>query len=102
MAQWVKNPPPMQETRHRRCGLDPWLGKISWYRKWQPTPVFLPEKSLGQRSPVGYSPKGCKELDTTALQARTLFWVCLLLIMRGGTKIRMLIGQQLLAAHTLD
>ena len=24
--------------------------------KWQPTPVFLPEKSHGQRSLVGYSP----------------------------------------------
>ena len=62
---WVKNPPPMQETRHRRRGLDPWVGKISWNRKWQPTPVFLPEKPLGQRSPVGYNPKGCKELDKT-------------------------------------
>ena len=34
-------------------------------RKWQPTPVFLPGESHGQRSPVGYSPRGCKELDTT-------------------------------------
>ena len=35
---------------------DNWVGKISWGRKRQPTPVFLPGKSLGQRSPVGYSP----------------------------------------------
>ena len=41
------------------------MGKIPWRRKWQPTPVFLPEKSHGQRSLVGYSPKGCKESDTT-------------------------------------
>ena len=34
-------------------------------RKWQPTPVFLPEKSHGQRSLVGYHQKGHKELDTT-------------------------------------
>ena len=34
-----------------------------WSRKWQPTPVFLPEKSRGQKSLVGYSPGGCKELD---------------------------------------
>ena len=34
-------------------------------RKWQPTPVFLPGKSHGQRSLVGYSPWGCKESDTT-------------------------------------
>ena len=34
-------------------------------RKWQPTPVFLPEKSHGQRSLAGYSPWGCQEPDTT-------------------------------------
>ena len=34
-------------------------------RKWQPTPVFLPGKSHGQRSLVGYSPWGRKESDTT-------------------------------------
>jgi len=28
----------------RRCGFDPWVGKIPWRRKWQPTPVFLPGK----------------------------------------------------------
>ena len=36
-------------------GLDPWVGKIPWRRKWQPTPVFLPGESYGQRSLVGYS-----------------------------------------------
>ena len=36
-----------------------------WRRKWQPTPVFLPRKSHGWRSLVGYSPWGHKELDTT-------------------------------------
>ena len=38
------------------CGLDPWVGKIAWSRAWQPTLVFLPEESHGQRSLVGYSP----------------------------------------------
>ena len=33
--------------------------------KWQPTPVFLPKKPHRQRSLASYSPKGCKELDTT-------------------------------------
>ena len=37
---------------------DPWVGKIPWRRAWQPTPVFLPRKFLGQRSLVGYSPWG--------------------------------------------
>ena len=36
-----------------------------WRKKWQPTPVFLPRESHGQRSLVGYSPWGCKESDTT-------------------------------------
>ena len=44
---------------------DPWYEKIPWRRKWQPTPVFLSGKSHGQRSLVGYSPQGCKELDMT-------------------------------------
>ena len=38
---------------------------ILWRRKWQPTPVFLPGESHGQRSLAGYSPWGRKELDTT-------------------------------------
>ena len=36
-----------------------------WRRKWQPTPLFLPGKSHGQRSLAGYSPRGCRESDTT-------------------------------------
>ena len=40
----------------RRCGLDPWVRKIPWRKKWKPTPVFLPGKSHGERSPAGYSP----------------------------------------------
>ena len=47
-----------------RPGFDPWVGKILWRRKWQPTPVLLPGKFHG-RNLVGYSPWGCKELDTT-------------------------------------
>ena len=42
----------------RRCGFDLWVGKISWRRKWQATPVFLPGKFHGQRSLAGYSPWG--------------------------------------------
>ena len=42
----------------RRHRFDPWVGKIPWSRKGQPTPVFLPGKSHEQRSVVGYSPWG--------------------------------------------
>ena len=38
---------------------------IALRRAWQPTAVFLPGESHGQRSLVGYSPRSCKELDTT-------------------------------------
>ena len=41
------------------------LGKIPWRRALQPTPVFLPGESHGQRSLVGYSPRGRKESDMT-------------------------------------
>ena len=46
-------------------GSIPGSGRIPGGGKWQPTPVFLPEKSYGQRSLAGYSPKECKESDTT-------------------------------------
>ena len=48
-----------------RPGFDPWVWKIPWRGKWQPTSVFLPGESHGWRSLVGYSPWGCKESDTT-------------------------------------
>ena len=49
----------------RRPGLGPWIRKIPWRRKRQPTPVFLPRKSHGQRSLEGVSPWGCRESDMT-------------------------------------
>ena len=44
----------------KKYELEPWVRKIPWKRKWQPTPVFLPGKSHGQRSLAGYSPSGHK------------------------------------------
>ena len=49
----------------RRPGFDPWVRKIPWRRERLPTPVFMPGKSHGLRSLVGYSPWGRKELDMT-------------------------------------
>ena len=48
-----------------RTEFNPWVRKILWRRNWQPTPVFLPGKSRGQRSLKGYSPWGLNESDTT-------------------------------------
>ena len=53
-----------QCSRHRRCGFNPWVGKIPWRRKWQPIPVFLPGGSHEQRSLAGCNLKDCKESDT--------------------------------------
>ena len=46
----------------KKLGFSLWVGKIPWRKKWQPTPVFLPVKSHGQRSLEGYSPRGCKRI----------------------------------------
>ena len=61
----------------RRLNFDPWVGKILWRRKWQPTPVFLPGKSHGPRSLVGYSPWGRKESDKTGRLHFLLHWLWL-------------------------
>ena len=51
-----------------QCGrpkYDPWVEKVPWRRKWQPTPVLLAGKFHGWRNLVGYTPRGHKESDTT-------------------------------------
>ena len=63
----VKNLPAMQKT-----WFDAWVGKIPGRREWQPTPVFLPGESYGQRSLEGYSPWGHKESDMTDGQTLSL------------------------------
>ena len=50
-----------QCRRHQRCEFETWVRKIPWRRAWQPTPVFLPGESHGQRSLAGYRPQGHKE-----------------------------------------
>ena len=47
----------------KRLRFNPWVRKIAWRRKWQPTPVLLPGKSHGQKSLAGYRPWGGKESD---------------------------------------
>ena len=55
----------------KRCKFNPWVRKILWRRAWQPTPIFLPGESHGQRSLVGYSPWGHRELDMTEATEHT-------------------------------
>ena len=54
-----------KESACRSGRLNPWVGKISWRRVWQPTWVFLPGEFHGQRNLVGYSPWDHKELEAT-------------------------------------
>ena len=67
---WTCTPrkPELKETRVPHCSLQhclQQLGHGSWRRKRQPTPVLLPGKSHGWKSPVGYSPCGREESDKT-------------------------------------
>ena len=57
--------PGCQCRGYKRHEFDPWVGKIPWRRAWQPTSVFLPGESHGQRSLAGFSPWGLKESDMT-------------------------------------
>ena len=64
LALEVKNLPAIAgDLRDRRS--IPGSERFPWRRKWQPTPVFLPGESHGQRSLVGYHPWGHKESGTT-------------------------------------
>ena len=62
-----------QCRRHGRRGFDSWVRKIPWSNKWQLIPVFLAEKSHGQRSLVGYNPWVCKASDTTEVTEHSNF-----------------------------
>ena len=49
----------------KRCGFDPWVGKIPWRRAWPPSPGFLPGEPPWTEEPGEYSPRGRKESDAT-------------------------------------
>ena len=61
----VKNPPG-NAGDIRNMGFDPWVGKIPRRRAWQPTPVFLPGESHGQRSLASESRTRLKQLSMLA------------------------------------
>ena len=58
--------PAHQCRRHKRHEFDPWVRKTPWRREWQPTPVFLPGESHGQRGLAAYSPWGRNKSDVIA------------------------------------
>ena len=59
-----------QCQRHKGHGFNPWVGKIPWRRKWQPTPLFLPGKFHEQRILVGSSPWGWTSQTQLSLHAQ--------------------------------
>jgi len=59
----LENPPASAGDARDSLGFDPWVRKIPWSRKWQPAPVFLPGKFHEQRSLVGCSPWGHREIQ---------------------------------------
>ena len=74
-SRWLSGKESACQRRKHAC--DPWVGKIPWRWKWQPTPVFLPGKFHGYRSLVGYSSLGCKESTTSEyMHTRTRTLAC--------------------------
>ena len=76
----VANESTCQCKRHKRCGFDPWVRKICWSRKWQPTPVFLRGKFHGQHILTGYMSVDLQRvgLEWATEQAWTFYLVWLL------------------------
>jgi len=60
-------PTAKNRLQYRRHGFDPWVGRMSWMRAWQPTPVFLPGESHGPKSLVGYRSEGRTDSDMTEM-----------------------------------
>ena len=87
----------MQET----C-FDPWVGKIPWRKEWQPTSVFLPGESHGQRSLASHSPLGCTELSMTkAAQHIAHSRACLCVYIYHILLIRLSVDRHLGSFHIL-
>ena len=80
-----KNPPAIQETQLQSLGQN-----SPRSRKWQPTPVFLPGKSHGQRSLVGYSPRDRKSVrhDLATKQQLAMYSVQFSSITKSGPTFR--------------
>ena len=86
MLSWFRGFPGGKEStcqckRYKRHGFNPWVGKILWRRKWEPTPVCLPGESHGRRILVGYSSWGCRVRNNLASKqtAAAAEWVHVLL-----------------------
>ena len=80
--------PTCQCRGHKRHGFNPWVRRIPWRRAWQPTPVFLPGESLGQRSLAGYSPWNHRVKHNLAFM-QSLFIILMLLLLSHFSHVRL-------------
>ena len=101
--------PTCQCRRFKRREFDPWVGKLPWRREWQPTPVFLPGESHGQKSLWAtvhrvaksqtqlkrLSTHACKWLESSKWQGQQS-WLCNLLyrITKNFTTLEFRPGRQ--------
>ena len=63
-----------QWRRHKRCVFNPWVRKIPWRRKWQPTPVFLPGKIPWTEESVGVCSMGLQRVEYDLVSRHTHTW----------------------------
>ena len=81
----------------RRHQFNPWVGKIPWRWKWQPTLVFLPGESQGQGSPAGCSSRSHKESDVTSRLSMLLPYI----LGRLGPSTGLCVITQMVLKHQL-
>ena len=97
--------PTCQSRRHKRPGFNPWVRKIPWRTPWQPTPVFLPAESLGQRSLAGYSSElqsdGDDWSDLVTTHTHAYVSVCVCLFVHGTQRSESQLPDQGLNPHLL-
>ena len=67
----VKNPPANAGDAGKRCRFDPWVGKISWWKAWQPIPVFFAwriqwTEEPGRLQTIGWQRVGHKRKDISS------------------------------------
>ena len=98
--QWLSGKAATCQCRRHR--FDPWVGKMPWRRKWQPTPVFLPGKSHGQRSLVGCSPRVTTEQACTATAMSPMHLYAPGVRMKPGGQLQPFLGRVSLNGNQED
>ena len=81
--------PACQCRRHKRPRFHPWVRRIPWRRAWQPTLVFLPEESQGQRSLAGYSQRVAKSWTQLTWHTSSTLLLLLLLLLSRFSRVRL-------------